>query len=197
MNVVLISVLSYLFGAIPAGYILYRWSERKDIRKFGSRSIGATNVLRLKGWKYGIAVVAFDFSKGFLPAFIASRLFEDNRIVMLCGLMTVIGHCYPVFIKFKGGKGVATTVGVYAAVSVVPLLVVLALFLIVVLITRYVSLSSLLAAMSFPAAALLFREDRYIIILGTALFILIAFRHRSNIQRLIQGNENKIGERSS
>lgn len=197
MNIMIISVVSYLFGAIPTGYLLYRWSERTDIRKFGSRSIGATNVLRLKGWKYGIVVVILDFSKGFLPVFIANRLFDDHRIVVLCGLLTVIGHCYPVFIKFKGGKGVATAVGVYAAVAAIPLLVVLALFLIVVLITRYVSLSSLLAAMSFPAAALLFRENRYIIILGVALFILIAFRHRSNILRLIQGNEHKIGERSS
>jgi len=196
MSAVAIAVLSYLFGAIPTGYLLFRWSERKDIRKFGSRSIGATNVLRLKGWKYGAAVVVFDFSKGFLPVYIASRLFEDPRLVMLCGLLTVIGHCYPVFIKFKGGKGVATTVGVYAAVAVMPLLIILILFLIVVLITRYVSLSSLLAAMCYPPAAFLFRESRSVIILGLALFALIAFQHRSNIHRLIEGNEHKIGDKT-
>jgi len=189
-----VAVLSYLFGAIPTGYLLFRWSERKDIRKFGSQSIGATNVLRLKGWKYGAIVVLFDFFKGFLPVFIADRLFEDPLFTALCGLLSVIGHCYPVFIRFRGGKGVATTVGVYAGIAVTPLLIILSLFLIVVLVTRYVSLSSLTAAACYPLAALLSGENRYAIILGLVLFALIAFQHRSNIQRLIQGNEHKIGE---
>lgn len=192
---VFFAIMSYLFGAIPTGYLLFRWSERKDIRKFGSQSIGATNVLRLKGWRYGAAVVIFDFFKGFLPVFIADRLFENPLFTALCGLLSVIGHCYPVFIRFRGGKGVATTVGVYAGIAVVPLLIILPLFLLVVLATRYVSLSSLTAAACYPAAALLTGENRYAVFLGLVLFALITFQHRSNIQRLTQGNEHKIGEK--
>jgi len=193
---ILFAVLCYLFGAIPSGYILFRLSEKKDIRRFGSQATGATNVLRLKGLKYAIPVLLFDVAKGFLPVFLALKLFEDLILALICGFLAVIGHCFPVYIKFKGGKGLATTLGAYALLAFKPALLSLAVFLIAVGISRYVSLGSLLAVLSFPAFALLFKEEIQVVYFGIALFILVAFMHRENIARLIKGTERKIGEKA-
>ena len=193
---ILFSIFSYLLGAIPAGYIIYRLSERKDIRGFGSQSTGATNILRLKGWKYALFVGVFDIFKGFVPVFLALKVFPDKKIVLTCAFLVVIGHCYPIYIKFKGGKGVATTVGVYAALAIKPLLITLSVFLLVVVITRYVSLGSLLSALSFIFFVYLLENDIMIVYLSVAIFFLIAFQHRSNIIRLLKGNERKLGGKS-
>ncbi|MFQ5722555.1 MAG: glycerol-3-phosphate acyltransferase, partial [Candidatus Aminicenantales bacterium] len=104
------SLLAYLIGSIPTGFIIFYLSEKKDIRNFGSRSTGATNVLRLKGWKYGLVVFGGDFLKGFLTVFATLKIFNDLSLAAICGLLAVAGHCFPVYIKFKGGKGVATTI---------------------------------------------------------------------------------------
>ena len=193
---ILFAVLCYLFGAIPSGYILFRLSEKKDIRRFGSQATGATNVLRLKGLKYAIPVLLFDIAKGFLPVFLALKLFEDLILALICGFLAVVGHCFPVYIKFKGGKGLATTLGAYALLAFKPALLSLAVFLIAVGISRYVSLGSLLAVLSFPGFALLFKEEIQVVYFGIALFILVAFMHRGNIARLIKGTERKIGEKA-
>lgn len=189
------SLLAYLIGSIPTGFIIFYLSEKKDIRNFGSRSTGATNVLRLKGWKYGLVVFGGDFLKGFLTVFATLKIFNDLSLAAICGLLAVAGHCFPVYIKFKGGKGVATTIGVFSFLAPKPLLVSLVLFLIVVLITRYVSLGSLLAILNLPISAWLFGADFEIIVLGIAVFLVVGFRHKANIFRLIQGKERKIGER--
>lgn len=193
---IIFALFSYLLGAIPAGYIIYRLSERKDIRGFGSRSTGATNILRLKGWKYGLLVGAFDIFKGFFPAYLALKFFPDKKFALICAFLAVIGHCYPIYIKFKGGKGVATSVGVYAALAIKPLLLTLLVFLLVIAITRYVSLGSLLSALSFPFLAYLLEGDIVIFYWSVAIFFLIVFQHRSNIIRLLKGNERKLGEKS-
>lgn len=193
---ILFAVLCYLFGAIPSGYILFRLSEKKDIRRFGSQATGATNVLRLKGLKYAIPVLLFDLAKGFLPVFLALKLFEDLVLALICGFLAVVGHCFPVYIKFKGGKGLATTLGAYALLAFKPALLSLAVFLIVIAISRYVSLGSLLAVLTFPAFALLFREEIQVVYFGIVLLILVAFMHRGNIARLIKGTERKIGEKA-
>ena len=193
---ILFAVLCYLFGAIPSGYILFRLSEKKDIRSFGSQATGATNVLRLKGWKYAIPVLLFDAAKGFLPVFLALKLFGDLIFALICGFLAVVGHCFPVFIKFKGGKGLATTLGAYAFLAFKPALLSLAVFLIAVVISRYVSLGSLLTVLSFPVLTFLFKEEIQVVYFGIVLFILVAFMHRENIARLIKGTERKIGEKS-
>lgn len=193
---ILFAVLCYLFGAIPPGYILFRLSEKKDIRNFGSQATGATNVLRLKGLKYAIPVLLFDMVKGFLAVFLALKFFEDLSFALICGFLAVVGHCFPIYIKFKGGKGLATTLGIYAFLAFKPALLSLAVFLFAVFISRYVSLGSLLALLSFPVLTFLLKEEIQVVYFGIVLFILVAFMHRENIARLIKGTERKIGEKA-
>jgi glycerol-3-phosphate acyltransferase PlsY len=194
---ILYIILSYLIGSIPTGYILYNLSEKKDIRGFGSQATGATNVLRLKGWKYAMPVGLFDILKGFFVMYFALKLIPDKRLALLCGFLVVLGHCFPIFIKFKGGKGVATAVGAYAALAPVLLLLLTAgIFLAVVLLTRYVSLGSLSAMFLFPIFLLYFSGDSAVFALSIAIFCLIIFRHMGNIKRLIAGNERRLGEKA-
>jgi glycerol-3-phosphate acyltransferase PlsY len=193
----LFAVLSYLLGAVPTGYLVFKLSERGDIRDFGSRNTGATNVMRLKGWKLAVPVVLADVLKGFLPAFLAFRLFGDPRLALVASFLAVLGHCYPVYIRFRGGKGVATTVGAAAALAFTPLLVSLTVFLIVVGLTRYVSLGSILAVASFPVLVHLFDGRSETVVWGAAIAVLIVFKHRGNIGRLLAGRERKLGEKAS
>ena len=123
---------AYLFGSIPTGYLLVRWTGRKDVRDFGSHSTGATNVLRVGGWKSALPVAVFDILKGFLPVFLALRLFDEPRLAAVCGFAAVVGHCYPFAIGFRGGKGVATALGAFLAIAWLPCLACLGLFLVVV-----------------------------------------------------------------
>jgi glycerol-3-phosphate acyltransferase PlsY len=192
---ILFALFSYLLGSFPTGYVLFSLSEKKDIRSFGSYSTGATNVLRLKGWIFALPVVLVDVLKGFLPVFLALRLFPDKKFALLCGFLAVLGHCFPVYIKFKGGKGVATAVGVFLALAVESLLICVAIFIFVILLTRFVSLGSLLAMLSLPIAIFIIQGDIEKTLLGFAVFLLIAIRHAGNIKRLIRGNERKLGEK--
>jgi len=193
---ILFAGLSYLFGAIPSGYVLFYISEKKDIRNFGSQATGATNLLRLKGWKFAVPILLFDVLKGVLPVVLALEFFEDLRFALVCGFLAVVGHCFPVYIKFKGGKGLATTLGAYAVLGFKPLLLSLGVFLLAVGITRYVSLGSLLAVLSYPFFILLFKGNLEIVCLSVVLFLLIVFMHRGNIARLIKGEERKLGEKA-
>lgn len=192
---ILFICLSYLFGSIPSGYLLFRLKNKGDIRDYGSQSIGATNVLRTSGWKFAIPVAILDIFKGFFPAFLGLKLFEDSRWALVFGFCAVVGHCYPIFLRFKGGKGVATTVGVYAAIAFVPLLLMMAVIVCVTAITRYVSLGSILGVLSFPLFSYFFQGETEILFLSAAAFLLITFKHRGNIQRLVKGNERKFGEK--
>ena len=191
------AVLSYLLGAIPTGYILFWLSEKKDIRTYGSQAIGATNVLRTKGWKMALPVAIFDVAKGAIPVILATRLFPDKKFALLCGSLAVLGHCFPVFIKFKGGKGVATTLGAYLAAAPIPALLSVAIFLIVVLITKYVSLGSLLAMAGFPLLVFIMSGDIPVVAMSLFVYALILFKHRGNLQRLIRGTERKLGEKEA
>ncbi len=193
----LFAVLSYLLGAVPTGYLVFKLTERKDIRKFGSRNTGATNVMRLKGWKLAVPVVAADVLKGFLPAFLAFRLFGDPRLALIASFLAVVGHCYPVYIRFRGGKGVATTVGAAAALAFGPLLISLAVFLVVISLTRYVSLGSVLAVISFPVFVRVFGGGMETVSWGGAIMALVVLKHRDNIGRLLAGRERKLGEKAS
>jgi len=139
----------------------------------------------------------FDILKGFFVMYFALKLIPDKRLALLCGFLVVLGHCFPVFIKFKGGKGVATAVGAYAALAPVLLLLLTAgIFLAVVLLTRYVSLGSLSAMFLFPIFLLYVSGDPAVFALSIAIFCLIIFRHMGNIKRLIAGNERRLGEKA-
>lgn len=194
---ILFLALSYLFGSLPTGYLAYRLSERRDIRDFGSRNTGATNVMRLKGWKLAVPVAIVDVLKGFLPAFLALRLFGDPRLALAASFLAVVGHCYPIFIRFRGGKGVATTVGAAAAAGPVPLLFCAVVFVVVVGLTRYVSLGSILAVTVFPILALVLGKGSGTVLWGVAIAFLVVFRHRGNIRRLLAGRESKLGEKAA
>ncbi|MBP1768442.1 MAG: hypothetical protein H6P98_2557 [Candidatus Aminicenantes bacterium] len=189
---------AYLIGSFPSGFLIFKLGERKDIRKFGSQSTGATNVLRLKGWRYALPVALIDVLKAALPVWLALRSFPaDRRVAYGVALMVVIGHCFPVFIGFKGGKGVSTAMGSYAVLASAPFLISLGVFGVVVAATRYVSLGSLLATLSFPLIVLFVRGDGGLAMAGLAMFAVIAFRHSGNVKRLILGQERKIGRRIS
>ncbi len=192
---ILFALFSYLFGSFPTGYILYYLSEKKDIRGYGSQSIGATNMLRLKGWFFAIPVIFVDILKGFLPVFLALKLFPDKKFALLCGFLAVLGHCFPVYIKLKGGKGVATSVGVYLVLAFKPLLIGIGVFLIVIALTRYVSLGSIMAMLSLPLSIYFIQSSQEVAILGIAIFLLIVIKHGRNIRRLVNGNERKLGEK--
>jgi glycerol-3-phosphate acyltransferase PlsY len=194
---IFIAVAAYLVGSIPTGYLLVRLTARKDIRQLGSRSMGATNVLRVKGWRAALPVAAIDILKGFLPAFFALKYSGDPVFAAFCAFLSVVGHCFPFSIGFKGGKGVATSLGAYAAIDGLPLLACLGLFLIVVAISRYVSLASLLGSLAFPFLVLLAGGPKGVFFVSLAIAALIVFQHRGNIGRLVKGTERKLGDKSS
>jgi acyl phosphate:glycerol-3-phosphate acyltransferase len=188
---------AYFIGSIPSGYLVFRLGGSRDIRQFGSRSTGATNVLRLKGWRYALPVLVIDLVKAALPVLLALRAFPAERWVALgVSLMVVLGHCFPVFIGFRGGKGVSTAMGSYAVLAPVPFLLSLAVFAGVIAATRFVSLGSLLAALAFPLIVFLGRGDSGLAALGLVVFVLISLRHAGNIRRLLKGQERKLGQRA-
>jgi glycerol-3-phosphate acyltransferase PlsY len=175
---------------------LYFLSEKKDVREYGSQSIGATNIFRLKGLSFAIPVILVDILKGFLPVFLALKFFPDERFALFCGFLAVLGHCFPIYIKFKGGKGVATAVGVYLVLASWPLLIGIGVFIFIIALTRYVSLGSILAVMSIPFSIYFLSGNQEIAILSVAIFLLIVIKHGGNIHRLIKGNERKLGEKA-
>jgi glycerol-3-phosphate acyltransferase PlsY len=192
---ILFLIFSYLLGTIPTGYVFFWITDKKDIRNFGSGSTGATNLFRLKGWKLALPAILIDILKGAIPAYLALKLFSDLRMAVLAGFLSVLGHCFPAHLKFKGGKGVATTTGVFIILAFKPFLISLVIFIVVIAISRYVSLGSLLSILSYPFLIMVFNKQEETLFLSIALFILIATRHAGNIKRLIQGTERKFGEK--
>jgi len=192
---IVFAMLAYLFGSFPSGYLFFRASENKDIRDFGSHATGATNVLRLKGWKYALPVALIDILKGFLPAFLALKIFGDPKLAVLCASLAVLGHCFPIYIGFRGGKGVATAAGAMFSVALLPGLLSLAVFIGIVALTRFVSLGSILAALAFPLFMLLFKMPAELIVLSLPILFIILVRHAENIRRLARGTESKFGQK--
>jgi glycerol-3-phosphate acyltransferase PlsY len=190
---ILLVIAAYLLGSIPTGYLLVRGRGRRDVRELGSGSTGATNVLRVQGWKAALPVAVVDVLKGFLPAFLALRWLGDPVFAALCGLLAVVGHCYPFSIGFRGGKGVATSLGAYAAIAFVPCLASVGLFLVVTAATRFVSLGSMLASIAFPILVLATGGSGGVAAVSLAIAVLIVLRHKDNIARLLAGTERKLG----
>jgi glycerol-3-phosphate acyltransferase PlsY len=190
MNILWI-IVSYLVGSIPVGIILAKM-RGTDPRKVGSGNIGATNVMRAAGKTIGIMTLAGDILKGFIPTAIMLHYGQPAIIVASTGLATFIGHLFPVFLKFKGGKGVATAVGVYLAVSPLAILINVVIFVFVLLKWRYVSLGSLVGTALMPAAFLILNQPREYIFLSIIVGIFIFLKHKDNIKRLLDGKENKM-----
>jgi glycerol-3-phosphate acyltransferase PlsY len=188
---ILYVVGSYLLGSVPFGYLIFYFSEGKDIRTMGSGNIGATNVLRSKGKLAGLATLALDILKGALPIVYGRIHFDLPWIVLLGGLAVLLGHVFPVFLKFRGGKGVATLVGVFLVFYYPALLAFLAAFFLALWLTRYVSLGSLLGTTAL-FFFILFTQVVEAAMVAFAMLLLIVFRHRANIARLATGSENRF-----
>ncbi len=188
-------LLAYLMGAIPTSWLAARYGAGIDLREHGSKNLGATNVFRVLGWKYAIPVGAFDVAKGTVPVLVLAPLAGTQPWMPLAvGLTAILGHVYSVFVGFKGGKGVATAAGVVLGLAPLPLLASAVVWVAVLKLTGYVSLSSMLGALVFPAAAWLVRpDDPYLLAAGTALALFIVYTHRSNIRRLMTGTESRFG----
>ena len=201
MNLWLILIsLAYLLGSIPFGYLLVKTFRHQDIRTTGSGNIGATNVLRSGAKGLGLATLLLDLGKAFLAVEIAKRLAPGNfDLATAAAVAAVIGHCYPIWLRFKGGKGVASALGVFLALTWPSALAILSVFILVVAITRYVSLASIIAAASLPFFALYFVPQRSPITIAGFLFItfLIIAKHHQNIRRLLAGTESRFGARKA
>jgi glycerol-3-phosphate acyltransferase PlsY len=197
MNIVahIIIILAYLIGSIPFGLILSKLFGKTDIRKSGSGNIGATNVYRVMGKTLGALTLVLDILKGALFVILAEGFTHSKIWAGLAGLAAFLGHLYPVYLKFKGGKGVATAMGIFLFFAPYALFVDIAVFLLVVYQTRYVSLGSIISAAILPFLLLVFGYSKVYATLAVIMGGLIVLRHRENIQRLRQGRENKIGEK--
>ncbi len=196
MHPALILAIAYLLGSIPFGYILVRLFLHQDIRATGSGNIGATNVARSGAKGLGIATLALDALKGAAAVLLARHFAPGNLdLVTLAAVFAILGHVFPIWLSFKGGKGVATALGVYLALSWPAALSALAVFIVILLLTRYVSLASILGAVTLPVFFLLFVPDHSPIIVSSVLFIslLVIVKHHKNIARLKSGTESKFG----
>jgi len=198
------TAISYLVGSIPTAYIFGRALKGIDIRKFGSGNVGATNALRLLGKGPGILVLALDILKGLLPVVLLGNLIQPRSslnpqiILIILGIACIIGHNWTVFLNFKGGKGIATSLGVLLGLAIkIPGLgtglgIVLLIWLAVFMISRIVSLSSLISAISLPVFMLIFKQSKIMILTTLVLSIFVILRHKANIIRLCHGQETRL-----
>lgn len=197
-------ILSYLFGSIPFGYIL-AILKGTNIREHGSGNIGATNVGRILGRKYGIIIFVLDLLKGFvavfsIPVIVSNIKFptsSDDLLVTLCGFCAVLGHVFPVYIGFKGGKAVATSFGVFIWLAPIPIAVAFGIWVLTVVVSRYVSLGSVISSLALIGAIIIFEKGPFgtgvfLTVLSIAISILILLKHTSNIQRIIAGTETRV-----
>lgn len=199
MMIIVMLLLSYLIGAFPSGFVIGKLFFKKDIRQFGSGNTGATNSFRVLGRPAGFLVTFLDIFKGFITVFFPlwlpvhadgpiSTFFSNGLIV---GLFAILGHVYPVYLKFQGGKAVATSAGVVLGVNPILLLILAIIFFIVLKIFKYVSLASIVAAICCVIGSLII-QDYILLVVSFLVSIILIIRHRSNIARIFRGEEPKI-----
>ena len=195
----LTTLIAYLLGSVPFGYLIVRWQRGIDVRATGSGSIGATNVMRNLGVLGFIATFILDAGKGLLAVLLASKMTLQNPTwVAAAAFAAVVGHCFPIWLRFRGGKGVATGVGVFLAIAPLQVALVLVMFAIVVAIWRYVSLGSIVATAAFPLLVYLMKHPPIQVVLGAAgAALVIITRHHANIVRLLKGTESKVGQKKA
>lgn len=190
---------SYLLGSVPFGLILSKLFARIDIRQHGSHNIGATNVYRNLGKKLGALTLCCDILKGFLPVFVVRQVTGSDEWTALAALAAFLGHLYPVYLRFSGGKGVATAVGAYIVLAPTLLLGGFLVFALVLALSRYVSLSSITAAVVIPLF-MSFLADSYsqaYLLVAVMFALMITYRHKENLKRLKAGQESKIGSKKN
>jgi glycerol-3-phosphate acyltransferase PlsY len=191
VNVLLI-IFAYLLGSIPTGVLLSRALTGKDPREQGSRNIGATNVLRTAGKTLGAMTLLGDVLKGMIPVCITMRLGREQPWVAAVALAAFLGHCFPFYLRFKGGKGAATALGIYLMLTPLAVLADICVFAGLIAITRMVSVGSLIAAIAMPLLIWLLRYSLSYLLLSICVGLLIIYRHKENIKRLLQGKESKL-----
>ena len=220
LDYLIVAAVAYLIGSIPTGYLVAK-AKGIDIRSVGSGNIGATNAMRVLGKPIGIAVLLLDAAKGFGACFLGAIIYSFyfyrfnglhstsdaipspsqeglEHITILAGICAVLGHNYTCWLKFKGGKGIATTAGVFLALAPWPLLIALIVFIVALLVTKYVSVGSMSAAVALPTAVWIMTPQNILLgIVATALGVLAIFKHKGNLQRLIAGTENRLGKKTS
>lgn len=198
-----VAIVAYLFGSFPTAIVAGKLLKKIDIREHGSGNAGATNVLRILGWKAGVLVLLIDMLKGFAPVFWFTVLIvgQNDYIVyyqILAAIMAIIGHIWTIFAGFRGGKGVGTAAGVFMGLAPLALSLGLIVFIIVVAATKYVSLGSLIASLTLGITLyvqrFIFNQDvpDVLLVVGSIIIALIWYAHRSNMKRLLTGTESKI-----
>lgn len=195
---ILILIVSYLLGSIPFGVLIAKLFGGRDVRRAGSGNIGATNVARVAGPIAGILTLLLDAAKGWFAVWLAARMMHGEALAMaLAGLFAMLGHCFPVWLRLRGGKGVATAAGVFAALCPAAMLAALILFLLVVGFWRYVSLGSIAAAAAIPILIYLLWAPHFappvsVTLISLVIATLVVYQHRGNIARLVRGEEPKF-----
>jgi glycerol-3-phosphate acyltransferase PlsY len=190
----LLVVAGYLLGSVSFALWLVRWRTGSDIRREGSGNAGATNVLRAHGKTLAAAVALLDVAKGTAAVLVVRIVTADPRYAAAAGLAAVLGHVFPLYSGFRGGKGVATAVGAFLALAPLATVICLAVFLLIVAVSRYVSLGSVVAIVLLPpAAGLLFHAPRAVVVAAAATAVVVVFKHVGNLKRLARGEERKLG----
>lgn len=196
LKVAMMAFVAYLLGSVSFGLLIGKWFSGIDVRQHGSGNAGATNISRVLGTGPGLIVLFLDGLKGYLPVVLTLALTDGHLpAAMLVGIAAIIGHIWPLYFGFRGGKGVATTIGVMLGISFWATLIAGAITLLVIAITRYVSLGSLLMVFLLPWLLLAFGKGWAVFALSLLLMVLVFWKHRENIQRLLQGREHKFGKR--
>jgi glycerol-3-phosphate acyltransferase PlsY len=189
---------AYLVGAVPVGLLVARLAGGGDIRSKGSGNIGATNLLRTLGPVAGAATLAGDILKGWLAVTAARAIAPDEPWALAAGAVAaIVGNCWPVFLRFRGGKGVATGLGAFLGVAPWALLPSVVVFVAVVAATRFISLASLCGALCLPVGAALLGYGRAAVVAAVVVFAIVLLRHRANVQRLVSGTESRLGQRAA
>jgi glycerol-3-phosphate acyltransferase PlsY len=195
---IIVAIAAYLLGPIPTGFLVAK-AKGIDIRKTGSGNIGATNAMRVLGKPAGIFVLLVDAAKGYTAVCCCNvfLMVAHESHFVVAGIFAVLGHNYTCWLKFKGGKGIATTAGVYLALAPAALGIAFVIFILAILLTRYVSVASISAAIALPAAVWILQpHNLFLGIVTAALGVLAIYKHKSNIQRLMAGTENRLGKKA-
>ncbi|MFO1480614.1 MAG: glycerol-3-phosphate 1-O-acyltransferase PlsY [Turneriella sp.] len=205
LQAIYVASLSYLAGSIPTAYIAGYLVKGVDIRTIGSGNVGASNAMRLLGKKWGIGILLFDAIKGLIPVLLVQHTFfaadaAVQRYAMVSALAAMVGHVFPVWLGFSGGKGVATGLGVMTALIPIAVAVALPVFIVVVAVSRYISLGSIISALVLPAAFFIDHDlagsaELFAFVCIACLFVI--YKHKSNIKRIVAGEENRLGEKKT
>lgn len=183
-------IFSYILGSIPNALWIGKVFKKIDVRKYGSGNIGSTNAARVLGYKYGIMTLVLDVLKGAIPTYLVYMI--SPNIAIIAGLLSILGHSYSIFVKFKGGKAVATSLGVFLILAPLAILTLVIIFLLVVFITGYVSVASMVSASLLFILVYLYGGSNCLIIFSFFMGILVIYRHKSNIKNLINHKEDKF-----